>query len=333
MFVSLGAALVLVLSRAAVACENQTVRDAAFSQPRNVHHLYVMANGDDPVGRRVCERMGTWLDTAGKGLNVKTVRIAADEPGIDWTTFGLPSAPPSLPVVALIGKAAAERRYFVIDHWEPAPTEDELTLLCDSPARQALRRELGRRLAVLLHIPSDGSDKARVERVLASTVESWSKREPLGVITLRLDRSDARERLLLSFAGATRTTEDWVAVVFGRGKFMSALVGTEITADNLNLGLETLIGSCTCTRSPATLGVDVPMLWDASLDADVVPLRSADDANSVDPNAALTAGHHSHLPSGLVASRTVWTFGLLALAVGVAAFVLVLRGRRGEGAV
>ena len=66
-------------------------------------------------------------------------RVAADDPAVDWRAYGVPSVPPELPVVALIGEFAPTRQTFVIDHWAPAPSDQELAVLRSSPAREALK--------------------------------------------------------------------------------------------------------------------------------------------------------------------------------------------------
>jgi len=280
------------------------------------------------MARRICDRVETWLQGAGEGLNVALVRVAADGPGVKWSEYGLPSAPPSLPVVVLAGWQSAERRGFYIDHWQPAPTVDDLERLKTSPARQALQRDLVRRLAVLLYVPGAGDQHAGTEAVLQTVVDAWSARESAGVSLVRVERSDPHERLLVSFVGANRARDDWVAVVFGRGKFMPPLVRADITEAGLNACLETLVGACTCLTSPSLLGVDIPMVWDETLDATVVPLRAGADPNAPKRLQTVLAETRGPRLKGPMLATTLWTLGALALLVCGATVVIAWRRRR-----
>jgi hypothetical protein len=321
---------ITAIGRSACACEDQTVRDAAFAQSRDVHRLCVIANAGDSAARRTHERLETWLQDAAKDLNVELVRVAADQAAVVWTEYGLPSAPPSLPVVVLAGRRSAERRSFFIDHWDPAPTADDLEQLKTSPTRRALQRELVRRLAALLYVRGTGDRNRRTEAALQAVIGEWSAREAVGVGLVRADRSDPRERLLLAFVGADRTREDWVAVVFGRGKFMTPLIGDDITEAGLNACLDTLVGACTCLKSPSLLGVDIPMVWDEALDAAVVPLRAGGDPNASKRIRTGLAETRVSRFEGPMLATTLWTLGALALVLCGATVVIVWRRRRYE---
>lgn len=315
----------------ASACENQTVRDGAFAYPRGIHKLCVIANAGDADADRTHARLATWLESAGKGLNVELVRVCADENGVDWPAFGIPSAPPSMPVVVLAGRRGHERKGFYIHHWAPGPGEADLAALRSSPARDALRRELIRHLAVLLYVPGTGPDAGKAKVVIDAVAETGSAKDEIGVTVVRVDRTDVAERLLLSFIGVPPMGPDWVAVVFARGTFMPPLTGDEIAAESLEAQLTTLIGPCTCLQTPAVLGVDIPMLWNASFDAVVVPVRSGPTTTSA-PSAASTAA--AALPSpveGPIFSAIAWTLaGIVIAVVGVTA-VLILRTRPDSG--
>ena len=179
-------------------------------------------------------------------------------------------------------------------------------MLKSSPAREAIRDEIGQRLAVLVHVSGNDNQDNSVADVIASVAKTWSQREPLGVNVVRVDRSDKRERLLLSFMGVSRTGPDWLGVVFGRGKLMTPLRGQEITEESLNTMLETLIGECSCLQSPTALGIDIPMDWDEACDESVVALRSSD---------ILTG---SVAGTGGILATTLWTLGGLVVLVGLA---------------
>ena len=139
-----------LMATTARACNDGTVRDAAFAGPRDVHRLCVIARSDDPSGAAIKRRLANWLADAGTGLNVELVDVAADAVGVQWRDYGIPSAPPELPVVVLAGRRTAERKSFFIDYWQPAPTAEELEQLRDSPARQAIRRQIGKNRSIIV---------------------------------------------------------------------------------------------------------------------------------------------------------------------------------------
>ncbi len=309
-------ATIFVFAPEAPACFDLTVRDAAFEEPREMHLLGVMSAAGDPAGEKIFLRLEQWLSESGQKLNIELHRVDTDDPDAPWKDYGIPSAPPVLPVVVLAGKGSASmgRPNFLVDHWEPGPSDDDLEMLKSSPAREAIRDEIGQRLAVLVHVPGNDNQDNSVADVIASVVKTWSQREPLGVSVVRVDRSDKRERLLLSFMGVSRTGPDWVGVVFGRGKLMTPLRGQEITEESLNTMFETLIGECSCLQSPAALGIDIPMDWDEACDESVVALRSSD---------ILTG---SVAGTGGILATTLWTLGGLVVLVGLAT-VLIMRSK------
>jgi len=267
----------------------------------------------------------TWLKGSGTGLNIELARVAADDRGVRWEDVGIPSGPPSLPVVVLAGRRDAGEKSFFIDHWAPAPDEKDLAVLQASPAREAMRRELGQRLAVLLYVPGTEGHTGRTENVLRAVTRRWSGKERLDLTVVRVDRSDERERLVLSFIGATETGPDWVGVVFGRGKFMSPLQGEEITETRLNGLLEVLVGECTCLRPASSWGVDIPMVWDEGMETNVAWLSEG----TAGPAAVLPADGTGVLASGRrLVVLTVWTLLSLAVIIGLATLVVIGRRNR-----
>jgi hypothetical protein len=303
----------------AQACFDLTVRDAAFQEPRDMHLLGVMAAADDPAGEEIFLRLEQWLNGSGENLNIELYRVDIGSPDTPWGDYGIPSAPPELPVVVLAGKGSASLRRpnFVVDHWEPGPTGQDLEVLKSSPAREKIRGEVGHRLAVLVYVPGNDNPDNSAEDAIESVVRTWLEREPLGVSVVRVNRSDERERLLLSFMGVRRTGPDWVGVVFGQGKLMPPLRGEEITEGNLNALLETLVGECSCLQSPTALGIDLPMDWDEACDESVVALRSSD----------IVVG--SVAGSWGILATTLWTLGGLAVLVGLAT-AWIMRSKKRE---
>lgn len=312
----LALAAFFIFAPKATACFDLTVRDAAFGQPRDMHLLGVMAAADDPAGEKIYLRLEQWLNDSGQDLNIELNRVDTDDPDTPWEDYGIPSAPPVLPVVVLAGSGSASLRRpnFVVDHWEPGPKNEALEVLKSSPARESIRGEVGHRLAVLVYVPGNDNQDNSAADVIDSVVRTWSEREPLGISVVRVERSDKRERLLLSFMGMRRTGPDWVGVVFGQGKLMPPLRGQEITEESLNTMLETLLGQCSCLQSPTALGIDIPMDWDEACDESVVALRSSE----------ILAG--SVVGTQGIIAPTLWALGGLVILVGLAT-VLIMRSK------
>ncbi|MFH1741968.1 MAG: hypothetical protein ABIH23_23440 [bacterium] len=301
------------------ACGNLTVRDAAFQQPRDIHRLCVIDEKDGAEGQRIYDRIDAWLKTSGAGLNIELYRESIDDPKVQWDKYGIPSAPPSAPVVVLAGYHRWENRRFFIHYWEPGPSLEELESLRTSPARETIRNETPRKLAMIVYVPGTVGDSSAMEDLLSRVAVSWSKEESLGVSVIRLDRLDKREQLLYSFMGIEESGPDWVAIAFGRGKITPPLQGDAITESDLNARLDLLVGDCTCLQSPSGLGVDIPMVWDETFDSQVIALRSDDDTTGPTSEPALLAN-----ASGVLGSL-IWTVVALALLVSVASIVIMLR--------
>ena len=263
------------------ACVDVTVRDAAFSESRDIHRICVIGNTNDPKSLEIFDLLEFWFNTSGTGLNIELLHVNADEPNVHWEEYGIPSAPPSLPVVVLAGSRNNERKRFFIDYWVPFPSVEDLKILKTSPAREAIQRESVRRIAVLLYIPGSDSKAGSARDVLDSVVQTWSQRDSLDICIVQVSRTDGRERLLLSFTGVEKSEKDWVGVIFGRGKLMAPLEGEEITEVRLNEKIETLMGECTCLISASILGVDIPVVWDQNLDDSLLALRKRSDDNIV----------------------------------------------------
>ena len=265
-----------IVTPASWSCEDMTVRDAAFTEARDMHRLCVMASSSDLVAARTEKQLADWLIGSGSGLNLEVVRVDADNPDVKWEDFGIPSSPPTLPVVVLAGKDVQERRTFFVDYWDPVPNAEDLSRLESSPVREAIRSELGKRLAVFLYSPGTGSEEGKAATVIEEVEKDWSKKEKLGVATVRLNRRDPAERTLVSFLGLPEEGPDWLAVLFGPGKITPPLQGDEITARVLNEKLEQLTTECGCLQVASNFGVDIPIKWGDTDSAAVVPLREYD---------------------------------------------------------
>ena len=146
-------------------------------------------------------------------------------------------------------------------------------MLETSPVRETIRSQLGKRLALLVHVKGTGTEGKRVESVLSSVAKTWNERERLGVGIVEFDRKDKRERLLVSFLGIPEEGPDWVAVTFGKGKISPPMQGDEISENALNTRIASLTAQCTCLQTASNFGVDLPLKWSSSDDRSVVLLR------------------------------------------------------------
>lgn len=308
----------------ALACENQFVRDVAFWEDRDIHRLSVIFRKGDAAGPAIRERLERWLSTLQPDFNLELHTLIADDPSVRWSDYGLPSAPPTTPVVVLSGYRSFECSAFYIDHWEPEPSYAELDELKTSPAREAITRAAAGNLAVLLHIPAIGAIDPRVQKVKDSVIRSYAG-EILRVTDIQVDRNDMRERILLSFLGIKPDGVEWLALVFGRGKVMPPLQGEEITEANLQSQLAELKGDCSCLRSTLSMGVDLPMVWNADRQQSVVTLAS------LTPASNWPVGERSFFSSRWASVSTAsWTLlSLFAVAV-LTAFAIVWKRRYSE---
>jgi hypothetical protein len=314
-FLILPALCILFLPGRTAACDSTSVRDGAFGEPRSVHLLGVMTRAGDPAGEKIYANLNEWCQKDGQNLNIEMRLVDPNDPETRWEDYGIPSSPPSLPVVVLAGKGVAGRANFLIYHWEPGPSAQDLQILKTSPAREKIRKEVVRKLAVIIHTPASDRSQRNARDILSRVAKVWSAREPLGVTVITIDRKDRNEELLLSFMGVKGEGPDWAAVVFGRGKMMVPLQGEEISEAALNSQLETLTGQCTCLQSPSSLGVDIPLDWEPAHDRAVVPMRGVNPAQ----NAAGATPR--------IMFSVLWTLGGIILLAGLATVWLVRRGK------
>lgn len=255
---------------AALACEIR-VRDSAFRMVRDVHRLCVIADASDASADGIHQRLSQWLDQTDGRFNLRIERIDADDPETDWRSLGIPSAPPSLPVTVLVGRDNGIGESFIVDHWEPAPTDEELAAILDSPARRQLSGELAANIAVLVFAPRDPGSASEVSRTIESIIDAPIADERIGLSTITIDRYDPAERLLCQFMGIRPDSPDTLCVAFGRGKLMSPpLIDEQINAESIHTLVSTIRQACSCSRPLATMGVDMPLVWSDVVDASVI---------------------------------------------------------------
>jgi hypothetical protein len=253
-----------------IACEIR-VRDSAFRMVRDLHKLCVIADSSDESADAIEERLNQWLDQSDGKLNLEIVRIDADDPETNWRSLGIPSAPPAMPVTVLVGRDNGIGESFIVDHWEPAPTIEDLAAIVDSPGREQLAAELAKHVAVLVFAPRDPTSESSVTSDLKSVIEAGIADERIGLSMITVDRSDPAERLLCRFMGLRPDAPNTLCVAFGRGKLMSPpLVGDEINAESIATLVTMIRQACSCSKPLATMGVDVPLVWSDAIDSTVV---------------------------------------------------------------
>jgi hypothetical protein len=310
---------------------DSTVRGQAFVEPRDVHRLCVISDGQDSASQALFSQLAQWLAGPGLDMNLDLVRLDARDPNVKWEDYGIPSAPPDLPVVMLAGYQRASRRSFVIAHWEPGPTDTELEALRSSPVREGIQRDVGKQWAVLLYAPATAGSAGNTSEVLQSVVETWADKRSPGISVVHLDRADPSERVLVSFIGLPPLGPDWVGIVFGRGKLMAPpLEGSEITEAALDKLLCQLTEVCSCLRPPSLLGVDIPMAWNLALDKSVVSLLppGAEQALTISGSPLQDEEEKVRPTSRLLVAATLSAIGFSLLAVLGTTLAIVRREKR-----
>jgi hypothetical protein len=181
--------------------------------------------------------------------------------------------------------------------WKGPLSATNIHLLCDSPARQALRKRLlGGDSAVWLLL--EGGDRT-ADDAMETLLDAQSKRmatlfeipemdpsDPrtrvnaelkIAFSTLRLRRGAPGEDLLLEqlfhmFPDLRETLTPMVFPVFGRGRVLCKLPGDELDADTLEEVAAFLTGACSCEVKAMNPGHDLMMAadWDALLEERVV---------------------------------------------------------------
>ena len=271
-------ALSAIAPERAQACSADQVRHATYHSQRNLHRLVIMHKAGDAEVDAQATHLQTWLQTQAVGINISFEKVDVDQSDIDWQgDYGVPSAPPETPVTVLVGEDKVAYRSFIIDVWEPFPTDEDLEVLRSSPVREVVRPNVVTKWGVLLYSPGAGPKADQCMPVLDTVQKTWAEKAPPGIAVVRLDRNDPQERLTTSFIGLNPDGPDWVGLCFGRGKIMlPPLEGDAITEENLNELIQNLMESCGCLRRPENLGIDIPMTWDSSLDQIYVALDGPD---------------------------------------------------------
>ncbi|HOZ49665.1 MAG TPA: hypothetical protein PLO37_22315 [Candidatus Hydrogenedentes bacterium] len=325
--------LMVCAAAEARACEDGSIRMAAFAEDRDVHRLCVIADAADPQGETVSTRLCAELTSLASELNITVERVPADDPAFEWQALALPSAPPERPVTVLVGWDGVGRRPFVIDHWTPAPTPEELGAIIASPVRDALREAVPTHWAALLYAPAVPPAGGQARPLIEGIAKRWTEENPPGLRVVEMDRSDPRERLLCAFIGLDPEGPDWAGIVYGKGKLMAPpFEGESITEENLNALVAKLLEPCTCLQAGTRLGVDIPLRWAKAHDKAVVALGTDayEEAALPGVGSAPAGGQPSDMGRRLP-MLALAAVAVSVLAVAAGAVVVVWQSRRGSG--
>jgi len=156
---------------------------------------------------------------------------------------------------------------------------------------------------------------------VVQVVDRWKRDHAPGVALIDVDRHDPENQILCAVAGIEPEGNDWVGVVFGRGRLLTpVLMGDSLTSDDLDRLINGVTVACTCLQQDTVIGIDLPMFWEnpenklyTQLEAPVgymeIPLD--DKLESI----------FTEMPSG---SRSINTVALTALSALGLTVVLVL---------
>ena len=257
------------------ACNSGTVRDAAFSGRRDEHRLcYFFAEGE-PAAEETYLRIEAWFRANGDRLNVHPEQVNTSDPEVRWSDYGMTGPPPQLPVTALVGSSMLFRHPFVIDHWEPAPSNEELDQLFHAPSMEKAKERLVDIWGVVLYAVQDTA-QAQAGAWIEAAVKEWGDSHEPGLAFLRVDPEDPGERLFTALAELGPEAPECAAVVFGRGRLMAPLLrGEELTKENLYRLLDQLTVPCTCLADSTVMGLDLPVRWEEALDIRFAALEAA----------------------------------------------------------
>ena len=320
--------LVVVLSTySAYACNDSCVRDGAFNLERDMYLLCVISNDEN---NDVTEELTSWLEHDAKNMNVSLEYINSDDRNISWMDYGMPSAPPEIPVVALIGRFPFIQRTFIVDHWQPYPEAIDLEILQTSPVRQEIKEKVIKHWAVILYSPGIESVNESAANEIDKVFRRWELENPPGIEVVKLDRTDPKERLLQLFIGLKPMGPDWAGIVFGRGFLMTPpLKGDEITEERLNHLLKSVKEPCTCLQRASAPGLAIPMTWDKQLDEQVVFLGTTLETEESEIISENGASNQELLGEDYTVLRSVFiSLCFIFIIVGFAIAVMVMRNRR-----
>lgn len=286
-----GALATLVLLAAAQACNVPVFRFALERWKGDPYQVVVFHRGPLSLAQR--EEMRPLEDMQDQfKANVVTWSVDVDSitNAEDRELYEGLGDEPSLPCIAVQYPAALR---ITAPVWSAPLSRDSVARLTDSPARQEIvRRLVAGHTAVWLLIESGDAvkDKAAVEMLAeqlpllveklklpdltASPEDELQATAPLKMefSVLRLSRKVMSEEplmqmLLRSEPDLAERNDAMVFPIFGRGRALLGLVGTEITANNLFDYAAFLVGACSCEVKAQNPGFDLLLAaeWDAIL--------------------------------------------------------------------
>ena len=292
---ALVAAIVLVTTTIAIACETPVYRFAMYRWEPAAYSVYYLGEGDPSAEHQaVIDRLadlqfGDDADTgepSTQSVNIDVVAIdtAANDvtalipPSVHdaWQEFG--AALPTFLVAAPGGRLLHTGELSL----------DDADALVDSPARQTAARLLDVEHVAVFYVleseDTEANDTARRtirdvidladagvlvadDPLAGELVTDDAEDVPMLLATVSVSRDDPAERwlvrMLLGIEDDLESfSEPMVFPVFGRGRALEPFIGRGITTDNLAGAVTYVTGSCSCEIKEQNPGMDLLTRWD-----------------------------------------------------------------------
>lgn len=242
------------------ACDTGTVRDSAFSSARDNYWIGMAFDKSDSDSQKRYDELSTWLAEHGNALNIKIEQILPDDAMYLRLRYGVTTPPTEFPITYFAGHHPAAPRPVTFFEWTPAP---EITLFENLKANSvfaSIRKNTTEHWATVLYARGTGQNK---QKEVSTVVEEWKRSHAPGVALIELDHQNPEHEFLCAVTGIKEEGEDWVGVVFGKGRLLTpVLVGDAISSRELDRMLNRLTIPCTCLQAETVFGFDLPMFWD-----------------------------------------------------------------------
>ncbi len=302
----------------AQACTVDTVREAAFFTVRDNYWMGMVFEEGDAESHIRYTALAAWIEEQGGDLNVQLEHVLPEDAMYLKMRYGVTEPLVEMPATFFSGRHPTESRAVVLTQWTPAPDVSVLEGLHANTTLAQIARDTPEFWAALVYARGTGAPRRdAVENVVAQ----WRTHHGPGVALHELDRHDPDNALLCAVADIAADGEDWVGVVFGRGRLLlPALQGDAITARKLDRLLSGLQDFSTCPLHTAAMGIDLPMRWDETYTERYAHLEASGALH--EPLLANTLPFlFSEMPSG----ARIWSTTVLNVFTGlglVAVFLL-----------
>jgi hypothetical protein len=285
----------------AAACNVPVFRYALERWPPEPYECILFHRGPlSDADRAAADALELGSGPAGPSPNIVLDRVDLAQPLHErWQSLWAEQKEPTLPWLVVRYPAGYDGVGPVL--WAGAPAAAAVAAIIDSPARREIaRRIVGGDSAVWVLLAcgdaaKDDAAAAMLGEELTALTKSLELPDPdvvdpddpepamlrspaplrLAFSVLRVSRGDAAEKILIDMllrsAGSTAPPADQPVVfpVFGRGRALGALHGTDLVPDAVGSAAEFLAGPCSCRVKEMNPGMDLLMTaeWDAIFDA------------------------------------------------------------------